>query len=82
MKLKLRERCALKDAANRPGGWGLFKKSSTEALARRGFFERAKHPAYGEQWRITDAGRQALANSEASAVSGDRTDADADSVAR
>ena len=65
MKLKLREHYALKDAADRPGGWGLFKRSTTEKLAERGYFERAEHPAYGMQWRITDLGRAALLQRQA-----------------
>lgn len=62
--MKIREMEALKDAAERPGGWGLFKRATTEKLAAKGYFEKATHPAYGEQWRITDAGRSALESAE------------------
>jgi hypothetical protein len=55
------EREALLDAANRPGGWGLFKSKTTEKLAAKGYFVKERHPHYGMQWRITDAGRAALA---------------------
>jgi hypothetical protein len=51
-----REFNALRDAATRPGGWGLFMQKSTEKLAGLGYFEKAKHPSYGNQWRITAAG--------------------------
>lgn len=55
-----REIEALKDAAERPGGWGFFKRSTTDKLAAKGYFEKAMHPVYGMQWRIVDAGRVAL----------------------
>jgi hypothetical protein len=56
------EVAALREAANHPGGWGLFKVLSTERLAaERGYFERDEHPAYGKQWRINAVGRKALA---------------------
>jgi hypothetical protein len=55
-----REIIALKDAADRIGGWGLFNRKTTEKLAEQGYFEKAQHPNYGNQWRITDAGRAAL----------------------
>lgn len=51
---------ALKDAADRPGGWALFKRRTTEKLVPKGWFEPAKHPVYGNIYRITDAGREAL----------------------
>jgi hypothetical protein len=59
--MKIREIEALREAADRPGGWGLFKRSTTEKLAAKGYFEKAIHPAYGTHWRITKAGRAALA---------------------
>ncbi|MCS3449814.1 hypothetical protein M2222_001365 [Bradyrhizobium elkanii] len=59
-----REIEALQDAAGRPGGWGLFKQKSTAKLAELGYFVKEKHPAYGNQFRITDAGRAALAAAE------------------
>lgn len=61
MKLKLREMCALKDAIDRPGGWGLFMRATTEKLAAKGYFKKELHQALGMQWRITDAGRTAYA---------------------
>lgn len=51
-----REWLALKDAAERPGGWGLFKQKSTESLATLGYFVKDTHQEYGAQWRITGAG--------------------------
>lgn len=66
--LTMREIHALQDALTW-GGWGLFRKKTTENLAAKGYFEKAKHPAYGQQWRITDAGRAALAE----ALQGDAT---------
>ena len=65
--MKKREIEALQDAANRPGGWGLFKQKSTASLAGRGYFVKAKHPAYGNQFQITEAGRAALAAALAAA---------------
>lgn len=59
--LTQRDRVALRDAAYRSGGWGLFFPKTTAKLAERGLFERAEHPSYGERWRITDAGRDAVA---------------------
>ena len=59
-KLTVRELIALRDAANRPGGWGLFNPKTTARLAAAGYFVRDHHPGYGMQWRITDAGRKAL----------------------
>ena len=56
-----RELLALEEAADHPGGWGLFKEASTQKLAAKGYFKRAIHPLYCEQWRITKAGRAALA---------------------
>ena len=56
-----RERMALLEAANRRDGWGLFNQKTTQKLAGRGFFVKEKHPVYGMQWRITEAGREALA---------------------
>lgn len=50
------EFAALKDAADRPGGWALFRRKTTERLAAHGWFERATHPTYGEQWKITSVG--------------------------
>lgn len=55
--LTIRDRQALLDAANRPGGWGLFMRKTTEKLALKGYFEKVQHPSYGPQFRITDAGR-------------------------
>ncbi|TYO65564.1 hypothetical protein FXV83_16670 [Bradyrhizobium hipponense] len=63
--MKSREIEALKDAATRPGGWGLFKQKTTAKLPELGYFVKEKHPAYGNQFRITDAGRAALAAAEA-----------------
>ena len=60
-KLTFRERVALKDAANRPGGWGLFNPKTTAKLSKRGFFVLERHPGYGMRYRITAAGRAALA---------------------
>jgi hypothetical protein len=60
MKLTILEREALIDAAKRPGGWALFKAKTTAKLAARGWFVQDCHPAYGMQWRITEAGRAAL----------------------
>ena len=57
--MKKREIDALRDAATRPGGWGLFMRKTTEKLAERGFFEKVKHPSYGNQFRITEAGMAA-----------------------
>jgi hypothetical protein len=51
-----REMDALRDAATRPGGWGLFHPKTTEKLAGLGYFEKEQHPSYGKQWRITAAG--------------------------
>lgn len=59
-RLTVRERIALTDAAERPGGWGLFNAKTTAKLAERGYFVRDQHPSYGMKWRITDAGRKAL----------------------
>lgn len=59
-KLTKREVIALKDAARRPGGWGLFNRKTTDRLATIGCFEKAKHSMYGMQWRITPAGRALL----------------------
>lgn len=59
-KLNKSERETLADAADRDGGWGLFRPKTTARLAERGYFERAQHRSYGQQWRITDAGRAAL----------------------
>ncbi len=55
-----REIQALKEADDRQGGWGLFLRKTTEKLAAQGLFEKAHHPALGMQWRITEAGREAL----------------------
>lgn len=64
-KLTARERAALAEAAEKyRDGWGLFKARTTASLAERGFFVKERHPAYGMQWRITDAGRTALAGTE------------------
>lgn len=60
-----REMIALSDAANRPGGWALFNRKTTERLAEKGYFETAKHPAYGDRLRITEAGREALKTAKA-----------------
>lgn len=40
-------------------GWGLRKPKTTARLAALGWFEKARHPRYGERWRVTDAGREA-----------------------
>ena len=58
--LSERKREVLRDAASRLGGWALFKPRTTEKLAGLGFFTKEKHPVYGMQWRITEAGRAAL----------------------
>jgi hypothetical protein len=58
--LSMREIHTLQDALQW-GGWGLFKRKTTERLAERGYFEKKPHPAYGQQFFITDAGRAALA---------------------
>jgi hypothetical protein len=55
-----REYGALLEAAERPGGWGLFREQTTKKLAAKGYFEKAQHPSYGMQWQITEAGRAAL----------------------
>lgn len=54
--LTKRKWLALRDAAQRPGGWGLFMAKTTAKLADAGYFAREDHPAYGMQWRITPAG--------------------------
>jgi len=64
-KLTTRETIALRDAAGRPGGWGLFNRKTTDRLALLGYFEKERHPSYGMQWKITDAGRAALAEGAA-----------------
>jgi hypothetical protein len=58
--LDKRSRQALLDAAERPGGWGLFHPKTTAKLAERGFFVKERHPGYGMQWRITAEGLAAL----------------------
>lgn len=63
-KLTERERIALLGAIKNPGGWGLFYPKTTDKLAERGFFEKARHPVYNMRWRITEAGRAALAADE------------------
>jgi hypothetical protein len=60
IKLNAREKIALRDAVNRPGGWGLFNPKTTAKLAQRGYFVKELHPAYGMLWRITAAGRHAI----------------------
>jgi hypothetical protein len=55
-----RDYAALLEAAEREGGWGLFKLQTVKKLANRGLFEKAQHPSYGPQYRITDAGRAEL----------------------
>ncbi len=57
--MKKREIDALRDAATRPGGWGLFMRKTTEKLAEQGFFVKEKHPSYGPQFKLTDAGMAA-----------------------
>ncbi|WP_315740160.1 MULTISPECIES: hypothetical protein [unclassified Bradyrhizobium] len=64
MKLTSREKLALKDAVERPGGWGLFNPKTTAKLAERGFFIKENLNGYGMQWRITDAGRAALTEAD------------------
>ncbi|MGJ4945030.1 hypothetical protein ACQR1W_31005 [Bradyrhizobium sp. HKCCYLS1011] len=59
--MNARELKALQEAADRPDGWGLFQPKTTTKLAECGFFVKEKHPVYGMQWRITEAGRAALA---------------------
>ncbi len=54
-----REKIALRDAAKRHDGWGLFHPKTTAKLAARGFFAKDRHPIYGMRWRITEAGRKA-----------------------
>lgn len=61
LRMSSRDYAALLEAAERPGGWGLFKLQTTKKLAGRGYFEKVQHPSYGMQWQITDAGRAALA---------------------
>lgn len=66
--MKLREIEALRDAANRPDGWALFKRKTTESLVPRGWFVPAMHPVYGKHFRITQEGRDALAIADATAL--------------
>ena len=56
-----REFEALADAADRPEGWALFKRKTTEKLVARGWFEPAVHPVYGNVFKITQAGFDAWA---------------------
>jgi hypothetical protein len=63
-KLTWRENLALRDAAARPGGWGLYYPKTTAKLAERGFFVKERHHGYRMQWRITDAGRHALSTTK------------------
>ena len=60
-ELNISEIRALLEAAQRPGGWALFKRKTTAKLASRGWFEPAEHPMYGPVFRITPAGRAVLA---------------------
>lgn len=51
---------ALKDAADRSDGWALFRRKTTERLAEtQGWFVKCEHPSYGQQFKITAAGRAA-----------------------
>ncbi|WP_316207355.1 hypothetical protein [Bradyrhizobium sp. SZCCHNR3118] len=59
--MNAREKQALEEAASRLDGWGLFLPKTTAKLAAKGYFEKAEHPSLGNQWRITAAGRAALA---------------------
>lgn len=56
-----RELRALEKAANDRGGWSRYRQPTTAKLAALGYFELAHHPLHGERWRITEAGRAALA---------------------
>jgi hypothetical protein len=61
IELNISEIRALLEAAQRPGGWALFKRKTTAKLASRGWFEPAEHPLHGPVFRITPAGRAVLA---------------------
>jgi hypothetical protein len=62
--LNISEIRALLEAAQRPGGWALFKRKTTAKLAGRGWFEPAEHPLHGQVFRITAAGRAVLAQAK------------------
>jgi hypothetical protein len=59
---------ALQDAAERPDGWALFKRKTTEKLVARGWFVPAVHKVYGSAFQITQAGRDALAKETGGAL--------------
>jgi hypothetical protein len=51
------EMTALIDAAQRPGGWGLYNPKTTAKLAKRGFFVLETHTELGMRYRLTQLGR-------------------------
>lgn len=53
---------ALAKAAEHPNGWAETHLSVVLKLAERGFFEQVEDVDFGLKWRITEAGRRALAN--------------------
>jgi hypothetical protein len=71
--MKKREIDALRDAATRPGGWGLFMRKTTEKLAEQGLFVKEKHPSYGDQFKITESGMAAYLEATKDEVKSSRT---------